>query len=201
MSDVHDFAGLACRTGPEDRWLALGGPSGSGKSTLARWLTREHPGWQGRHAVLESRPLDLSPMRMVTVPHIVVVDEITTIRQLVAATALLAQGHRLILATHLPKVAFVPLGLRWRGRFVSTARRDQAQQKLARALTARGLSFTDRALRVYLKRFGPVYPEIDLVLERCPTQDFDRALAWFDKFHRVTTTKAVPHASHDRRVR
>ncbi|MEO0603068.1 MAG: hypothetical protein AAF211_16635, partial [Myxococcota bacterium] len=96
----------------------------------------------------------------------------------------LARGHRVLVCSHLPSVCHAPLRFVAPGRFVSMA--VAAEAKIARALEERGLRFTPRAIRAYLLRFGPVYPEIDIVLERCPSDDFDRALRRFDKFHRVT---------------
>ncbi|MEM6929936.1 MAG: hypothetical protein AAF602_23565 [Myxococcota bacterium] len=186
MTVIHDFARLGERTSRRDRWLALGGPSGSGKSTLTRWLLSTHRGWQGPSLVVQhdGPRLDLAPARALRSPHIVLVDEVVTIGQLGEVAGLLARGHRLLVCSHLPAVCHLPLRLAGPGRFVSTAVAGEA--KIARELEQRGLRFTPRAVRTYLRRFGPVYPEIDIVLERCPSDDFDRALRRFDKFHRVT---------------
>lgn len=183
-AEVDDFVGLAGRTSAADRFVALGGPSGSGKSTLARWLLATHPGWRGPAEIVQARPIALD---LDGPPRIVLVDEIVALSELAGAIRLLARGHRLIVCTHLPRPCFAPLRLRWRGRFVSTAIDGEA--KIARALRRRGLRFTADTVRRYVRRFGPVYTEIDIVLERCPTDDFDRALRWFTKFHRLATTR------------
>jgi len=184
---IHDFAGLAERTGAGDRWLALGGPSGSGKSTYARWLLDTHPGWQGPAHVLCARPLDLGVADPLE-PRIVVVDEVVTLWQLAGVVRLLGRGHRLIVCTHLPAMAFLPLRALFRGRFVSTAVAGEA--KVARELARRGLRYSEAAVRAYVRWFGPVYTEIDIVLERCPGEDFDRSLRWFAKFHRLDVRPA-----------
>lgn len=192
MTAVDDFVGLAQRTGPRDRWLALGGPSGSGKSTLAAWLVATHPAWQGPRVVIDRRPLDVGSLPVLAEPHIIVVDEVTTVGQLAQVVRLLVQGHRAVVPTHLPRPAFAAIALGWAGQFVATGRHDEGHAKIARALTRRGLRFSMPAVRAYVRTFGAVYPEIDLVLERCPTRDFDRALAWFLKFHHRTLSPADP---------
>ncbi len=189
--DVHDFAGLLDRTSGRDRWLALGGPSGSGKSTLTRWLLAAHPGWQGPSFVvahLPGSPVDLTPAEQLTEPRVVLIDEIVTVPELVRAARLLRAGHRLLLCTHLPGPCFAPLRLLARGRFVSTTVAGPA--KIERALRRRGLRFSERGVRTYLRRFGAVYPEIEMVLERCPSDDFDVAMRRFDKYHRIQTSPA-----------
>ncbi|MEN0068000.1 MAG: ABC transporter ATP-binding protein [Myxococcota bacterium] len=185
MTSVHDFAGVAKRTTSQDRWLALGGPSGSGKSTLANWLLDTHPAWEGPHLRIEARPLDFGPARALEAPHIVFIDEVVDLGQLAQAMRLSWQGHRLLIATHLPRWALAILGPK--GRFIST--RINAESKITRELTRRELRVTPQAVRAYLRAFGPVYPEIDIVLERCPGGDFDRSLGRFLKFHRVERSR------------
>ncbi len=186
---VHDFLDLGRRDFRSARWLALGGPSGSGKSTLLRWLARTHPHWSSeRFTCIEARPLPLHEVPGGP-PHLVLVDETTTLADQRLVVRALARGHRLLVATHLPAAVWWPLRLRWPGELLSTATAGRA--KITRELTRRGLSFSDAAVRAYVRHFGPVYPELDLVLERSPqVTDFDRALARFLKFHAVTRQRA-----------
>lgn len=188
---IDDFAGLASRTSARDRWLALGGPSGSGKSTLTRWLLATHPGWAGDSRVFAHvgpEPLDLTEALALTEPGILLLDEIVRLDQLADTARLVLRGHRVLVCTHLPAPCFAPLGFAFRGRFVSTA--VAGEDKITRELRRRGLRVSSAGVRAYLARFGPVYTEIDLVLERCPTDDFDHAMRWFAKFHTLRRERA-----------
>ena len=185
---VDDFLGLSGASDAGLRWRAFGGPSGSGKSTLSRWMLQTHRDWRGPVVEVTGRPLDWSGLQAAPVGCVVRVDEVLRVDELARVAGLLARGHRVLVATHLPAVAFWPLSWRWRGEWRST--RVDGVGKIARELDRRGITYSPAAVQAYVRQFGPVYTELDIVFERAPGHDFDQALARFLRYHRVTVRRA-----------
>lgn len=181
--EFDDFLDLDSRELERTRLLVFCGRSGSGKSTAIDHLLRVHPSFRGRDRKrLGGSPLDWSRLTPSPRPSLIVLDEIVRWRDLSPVARLLRDGNTVLAASHLPPAGFAIFRL-----FVTVAcyRTDRQSAKLARYLERSGLSFTPAALEAYVRRYGSVYTEIEIMRERVPETSFDRMLRRFWKFHDV----------------
>lgn len=161
MTLYDDFLGLAGLDLSPYRLIVFHGRSGSGKSTAIRFLL-DH---QLRHERIQ------------------VIDEIATIRELVNMRRVLRR--RSLVATH---VSPLWVGL-IAGGDMKVFRTDTDGTKIARYLARLGVKASPAACDRYVREFGATYTDIDLILERCPSPEFDISLSRFLKFHRIELAK------------
>jgi GTPase SAR1 family protein len=164
MTGFDDFLGLAGRDLSRFRVVVFHGRSGSGKSTAIRYL-------------LENRFRE---------ERTGVIDEITTFRDLVRRRSELNGEGPILVATHVDP--------RWFRLFVrgpmAVFRTDRDGSKIGRYLARLGIEASPASVELYVRTFGATYTDVDLILERCPSPSFDRALGTFLKFHRIETVSA-----------
>ncbi len=174
-----DYLDLRSRDFSRARLVVFTGRSGSGKSTAIRFLLEEHPDFRGREALrLAGPPFSRFEGRA----DVIVVDDLTSIRDLRAVIPLLAASRTLLVASHLSPAWFRPLHPAIR---CALFRTDLDAGKIERDLARRGIAASSGAVRKYTEAFGATYTDLDIILERCPAETFDAALARFTKFCRV----------------
>lgn len=177
-----DHLALLGRTLAGLRLLVLCGVSGSGKSTALRYLLAHHPDFAGRPASAFAGPaLDWRRARFET--EVVMVDEVRRPQELARLRRLLARGHTLLVASHLP----APLHrLAGAGLPRLVLRTDADPGKLGRHLRQRGCRVSPGVLAEFCARYGASYTDADIVLERSPgSADFDQAWRRFRRFARL----------------
>lgn len=169
MRELDDFLGLDQTPLATERLVVFCGRSGSGKTTAIEHLLTRHPAFR--------------------VGDVVVLDEITRLRELGLVLRLLLRGERVVAASHVPRWAFLPFRL-----LTPTAlfRTDRGVGKLARYLDRLGISYSTDALERYARRYGASYTEIDIMRELAPDTSFDRILRRFEKLHRLRRRRAEP---------
>ena len=177
MTSFDDYLDLRSADISGRRLVVFAGRSGSGKSTAIEWLLAEHPHLRGRRSVLVQGPpfRDLPPAGT----DVAVVEELSRPRDLVIVMRLLRRARTILVASHLSPLWFRLLHPAVR---VSLHRTDRDHGKVARYLERRGIPASDDAVRRFVRLFGATYTDVDLVLERHPSGDFDAALARFTKF-------------------
>jgi len=179
---VDDFLGVGDLAVRDLRALVLVGRSGSGKSTLLHHLIATHPDLVGEDVVvLDARPMNWRAARRLR-DRVVLVDEVLTWREVPEVYRLAARGCRVLVASHAPAALYAPL--RFLGP-IRTLHTDRDPAKLRRYLARRGVRSDADALRAYLRRYGATYTDLDIVLERCPSDDLSVALARFHRHHRI----------------
>ncbi len=164
MTVFDDFLGLGGRDLSTFRLVVFHGRSGSGKSTAIHYL-------------LENR------FRQTRVG---VIDEITTLRDLVRRRHELNGESPILVATHVDPRWF---HLLVRGP-IAVFRTDRDSSKIGRYLGRLGIEASRASVELYVRTFGATYTDVDLILERCPSPSFDRSLGTFLKFHRIETVNA-----------
>ncbi len=161
MTGFDDFLGLAGRDLSPFRLVVFHGRSGSGKSTAIRYLLEN----QFRQK------------------HVAVIDEITTFRDFIRRRHELNGEGPILVASHVDP--------RWFQLLVSgpmaVFRTDGDGSKIDRYLRRLGIEASRSSVQLYVRMFGATYTDVDLILERCPSPSFDRALSTFLKFHRIDT--------------
>lgn len=176
--EFDDFLGLVARDLSRQRLLVFYGCSGSGKSTAIDWLLRSHPGFAGREAVRIEGP----PLRVIeNAAPLVVLDEITSPRELPLVAGLLSRGSTLLVASHLRPA--------WYCAFPRAAvfTMDADRAKITRHLERLGLHASSHAVDEYVRRFGANYTDVGIILERHPAPTFDASLGAFLRFSHLTT--------------
>ena len=171
------------------RAIVFHGASGSGKSTCINHLLRRHPDLAGRPVSrISGGPID---WRTVAPPEhrIVVIDELLELKDLMAALRLLAAGHIVIAASHLPSWLTSCIGLFWRLHQFAT---DRAPQKIERHLARRGVSYTPQTVAAYCDRFGATYTDAEIILEHTGGEDFDIAYRQFMRRCDLKLDQATP---------
>lgn len=169
-----DFLRLAPRRLDRERLLVFTGASGSGKSTAIAWLLAAHPDFRRREALVLRRDAGWPPATGAV--DVLVLDDLVDRRDLAAAVRLARSARTVVLASHLAPLAIrarFPLA---RACFFYT---DRDEAKIARSLAARGVEASPRSIRAFVSRFGATYTDLDIILERYPACDFDRALGSF----------------------
>ena len=171
------------------RVMVFHGASGSGKSTYIEHLLCHHPAFGGQSF---SR-ISGGPVNWRTTPppqhRIVVIDELIRFGDFLAVTRLLAAGHTVIAASHLPSWLTGCLGLFWPLCQFAT---DRAPQKIERYLARRSVSYTHHAVADYCRQFGATYTDAEIILEHTGGDDFDRAYSQFMRRCKLTRDQATP---------
>lgn len=184
MPDDHvDFLDLANRSFAGVRLVVFAGVSGSGKSTSLEFLRRHHPDFAGPDWVSVTRGPD-----GLTVPacrgRAVAIDEIVTVGEL-RHVARLLRHNRVLVATHLPLACYAPFAAWVRTRLFRT---DRDAAKIGIVLERRGIRCSAAALRHYSRAHGANFLDVQHILERWPSNDFDRSYAAFRRLCRVRHT-------------
>lgn len=166
---ARDLAGV--------RLLLLEGRSGSGKSTAIATLLARHPDFAGQpRTEIQGGPIVWRGMRPST--PLVVVDELTRLADVPPLVRLLARGHRVIAASHLPGAWLAHLGPCLG---IAHAATDRDPATIERYLQDRGVSHTRAGIARFCHRFGATYTDADIVLEHAGGNDFDHALTMFER--------------------
>lgn len=183
---MHDFLGLLDTGLGSYQMILLTGKSGAGKSTAIQLLTDSHPDFRDKQITrLKGSPL-VWP-KGVPDGEIVVLDELTSVRDLFGTAWLLRHGKQVIAANHLSEHLFAPLKLWFR---VKLFRCDRGEAKLCRYLSERHISYHSETVRHYTRQYGSVYTELQIILERCPADSFEASLSRFEKHHSITVERA-----------
>lgn len=184
MPDDHvDFLGLTGRSFHGVRLVVFAGMSGSGKSTAIDFLRCRHPDFAGQEWVTVAR--DPGGLRFPECRgRTVAVDEVVSPAEL-WGVARLVRHNRVLVATHLPLACFAYLALWCRTRVFRT---DRDAEKVAVMLRRRGISVPTETLRQYHRTFGANFLDAHHILERCPSDRFDRSYAAFVRWCRVRRT-------------
>ncbi len=183
---MHDFLGLLDTELGSYQAILLTGKSGAGKSTAIQLLTDSHPDFQGKRVTrINGSPL-VWP-KSVPDGEVVVLDELTSVRDLFGTAWLLRHGKQVIAANHLSEHLFAPLRLCFRIKFF---RCDRGDAKLCRYLSERQIPYRPETVRHYTKQYGSVYTELQIILERCPAESFEVSLSRFEKHHSITVERA-----------
>ena len=184
MPDEHvDFLDLAGRSFRGVRLLVFGGMSGSGKSTAIDFLRRRHPDFAGQDWVTVAR--DRQGLRFPRCRgRTVAVDEVVSPAEL-WGVAQLVRHNRVLVATHLPLACYAGFAIWCRTRVFRT---DRDAGKVAVVLERRGITVPADALRQYQRTFGANFLDAYHILERWPSDRFDRSYAAFRRWCRVRRT-------------
>lgn len=166
---LDDCFGLLDRRLDAYRLIVFHGESGSGKSTLMRLLATRHPDLAGRQRSW-IQPIDPLPLQA----DVLLVDEVQGWRDLACLGPALRRARCVLLASHVDPAWLVP----WRLGLRSLAfRLDRGAFKIERVLQRRGIAYTPRALREFLRRFGANYTDLDIVLELGQGASLDAGMA------------------------
>jgi len=177
---------LACSTYASKRLLVFTGCSGSGKSTAIDFLLRHNPGFNNQpYSTITGGPIDWQQHDLNQLEELVVIDELLTSADLWPIAKLLRRKHTVITASHIPSVFFKLLDWRWPTKYFVT---DTNPEKIARYLSYLGLQYSASAVQRYTQDFGANFTDVNIILERFPTDNFDRALNYYQRYcrHRLT---------------
>ncbi|MGB1882866.1 MAG: hypothetical protein ACPHUF_03090 [Gammaproteobacteria bacterium] len=178
-----------------DLW-AYSGVSGCGKSTAIAELVRTEVQGSAPFTEVTGAPINWSMVRPET--QWVVLDELRSPRDVFGVFLLLADGHRIIAASHLPDVCLQWLSFKW---VVRLARLDRDPRRLGPYLDQRGVSYSDSALTEIGEDLQVSFTLADLILEYDTDGNFDNALARFRRSARVTATTALRYPTQIRQWR
>jgi tRNA uridine 5-carbamoylmethylation protein Kti12 len=173
-----DFLKLRNRYLGAEELIIFTGSSGSGKTTYLKYLLTEHPDIIPKTTFHFSLDAD-SIARIPEGTKQIIIDEILRLNQLEIVFRLLAKSYRLLLATHLNHLWFVPFKLFWSTKVFKT---DLDQNKIANYLTFCNIDFSKQAIKKYCRLFSANYTDLEIILERYPALSFDEALLRFEKF-------------------
>ena len=159
------------------------GCSGAGKSSYIEFLLSQHPDFTNGQVfrIVEGRPLSWSE-EIPDKPSLIVVDELLSLTDIWRIALLVLAGHRLLVASHLPRFCHWPLKL-----FGSVAqyRIDGLRSKVINELTARQVKYSESAVNSFVRQYGANYTDLDMILETCTVPDLDTALHHFSRFYSV----------------
>jgi len=163
------------------------GCSGSGKSTQMKQLIRSQ--WQ-----LPFSRINASPIPWDLLCHenkfysLIQIDEISQRKELKHLRRLLSQKHKLVVASHVRPAWFWCLRKQYNTCIINL---DQKVSKITLRLQQLGLNFSNTAVDHYLRCYGASFTEIDIILERCSDNNFDHALARFQKLNHIKLNAPV----------
>ena len=174
MTAFDDYLSLSGVDFEPVRCLSLTGVSGSGKTTYINHLLEVHPGFAQHPFDRYQGPLIWGEVRPDNA--LVVLDDLLCWRDLVGAVSLLSRGHRLIVASHLPRCWLALLTSPWPcAHFVL----DKDPIKLMRYLERHAVDYDAFAVKDFVRRFGANYTDIDIILEHEHSKDFSTAYRRF----------------------
>ena len=178
-----DYLNLSNQRLGRRRAIVFIGCSGAGKSSYIDFLLRQHPDFTNRQVfrILEGRPLSWNEI-IPDKPSLIVVDELLSFKDIWRTVQLMLAGHRLLVASHLPRFCHWPLKL-----FGSVAlyRIDVLRTKVINALAARQVKYSEGAVDNFVRQYGANYTDLDIILETCEVPDLDTALHHFSRFYSV----------------
>ena len=161
MTGYDDFLGLRNLDLSRYRTIVFHGRSGSGKSLAIEFLVSTQ------------------------VPAAVVVDEITTWRDLCRLRG--PRSGVLLVASH---VSPWLVRLFVRGP-VAVFHTDRESAKIARHFQRNGVVASQTTIDRYTKMFGATYTDADLIMERWPSRNFDESFARFMKLGRIESETSL----------
>lgn len=173
-----DFLSLLEKRFNNARYVLFCGRSGSGKSTAVRLLLEGHPDF-AHVTPFVIRPQQCEWQKIPDSASWIVVDEVKTIGDIFKIAKILAQGKRVLAASHVPPFLFRPLRIFGPG-MAFLVDRDPA--KLASYLQRKGIAYTDEALQRFVTRYGATYTDMEIILEYAGESNFDKAFARFERF-------------------
>ena len=175
MNDAFDdWLGLDRRDFSRNRLIVFHGMSGSGKSTAIRYLIVSHPDFRHREPLhVNGPPFDRVHARP---SDVLVIDELLRPADLTPLLRVIARAKTTVVASHLPPIV---LRLLFPLRRTSVFRTDRCEAKIGRALARRNIAHSPRSLAEFVDRFGASYTDLEIILERCPADSFDRSLSKF----------------------
>ena len=181
VTHFDDFLNLQRAELASQRLIVFTGCSGSGKSTAMSFLAQRHQCFRDRQSVtwlhLDTRP------RLPADQGLVLVDEVTQLRQLNLVRSLLGNGNgTVVVASHLPAVVWSVFKPFIRTRLFAT---DQQPEKIARYLSRCNVEHSAAAVRIFCRQYGASFLDVDCILERHPGRSFDEALQLVQKFDRI----------------
>ena len=186
--DFDDFLQLENASFTDVRLVLFYGCSGSGKSSILHFLAGRHADFQDRpqfHLRWESFPEQVPEIHA----HLVFLDEVRRRRELRLVRQLLQNGNTIIAATHVAPAWFWPLRRFGKLRAYTI---DRDTEKIARYLHRLGVAYTDATVRVYCRRYGATFTDVDCILEAWPSASFDQSYYQFHRHGDITTA-----ATHD----
>lgn len=161
--------------------LVFSGHSGSGKSTAIKYLIDDHPSFCNfKTQIISGSPIDWHLVKPEA--PVIVIDELTCFYDLLQTARLLVKGYKLIVASHLPLIWFYPLKVSHSLKIFQTGRDAKKIEEYLRSLN---ISFSSEAVKTFCNKFGATYTDIDLILEKCPSESFDQSLKKFMKLNSV----------------
>ena len=168
--------------------LVFTGPSGSGKSTQIRLVCEHHPQFSGLRMLRVDPRISAERRQARSILagggiQLLVIDEMLSLRDWWHSRPLLAGPHKSLVATHLP-AWFAARGQRTR--HIDTG---NGVRKLARYLDQRGVAYRPDDLELYVVRYGPVYTELQVILETSPRASLGEAMQQFHRFHKIHRTR------------
>lgn len=181
----HDFLGLSGRVIDECQAVVFTGISGSGKTRAMEYLAAHNP-VISRHmpCLISGDPL---PWLSSYDSEWLLVDEIVHVRDLLQVRQLLARGHRLVLANHLPTMLVRLLLVGYHVKYFST---DSQSNKLAIYLQSRQIDYSDESLQQYISQYGQSYNSLAVILEHTGAADLALALARFNQHCRMAVSRS-----------
>jgi hypothetical protein len=189
-NEYFDDLDLANGTFTARSLLVFTGCSGSGKSSAIDFLLQNNPGFRNKpYSAITGGPIDWQQYDLNGLEDIVIVDELLTSADLWPIAKLLRRKHTVIAASHLPSVYFKLLDWRWPTKYFVT---DTNPEKISRYLSYLGLRFSTSAVQRYTRDFGANFTDVNIILERFPSHDFDKALTYYQRYchHRLTPSLA-----------
>lgn len=186
MIEYDDFLGLSAIDFSRSRMVLFHGVSGSGKSTAIRFLTDRHRDFESSTFQFRAGP----PFARHVGPSApcLVVDEILRPVDLVRVLPSLLRSRVSLVATHLSPLWFIPLRIAGAQKIFRT---DRGVGKLARWLERRGIEASEVALARYEAMFRANYTDLEVILERCPSERFDESLRRFERFCTIENTPST----------
>lgn len=157
MTFFDDFLNLAAFDASSYKLVLFHGRSGSGKSTSMRFL-------QSRM----SQP-------------VVVVDEITTLRDFFRTLRTLRSKGTVLAATHISPLWFRLI----RPWSIAVFRTDGEAAKIKRYLDRIGVHSSHAVVEAYARRFRATYTDAEVIMERWPAASFDESFARFQKLGEI----------------
>ena len=172
--------------------VVVTGPSGSGKTSQIRLLLAEHNAYRHIEPVwirTTSPNFSWNETRRCDEyrdPDLLVIDEILSPLDLFRAWPFLKRARRVLVASHLP--AFLMWFTR---RSLVHVETGSSIDKLKRFMDRLNIAYTVADLSAYVRRYGPVYTELQIMLEACPGTDLGHISTQFHRRHRISRRRRM----------
>jgi hypothetical protein len=169
----------------DSRLLVFTGISGSGKSAAIQYLLERFPEIEGQgYETIVGNKLEWMP-RYET--KWLIIDEVINLFDAWRIRRLLKQGHRLIVASHLPASMFKVICLCYAGLYLCT---DGESRKLAHYLSNKGIVYDACSMNRFISQFGQSYNTLDVVLSYSQSATLSMAMEYFDRQCRLSLSRS-----------